>query len=646
MSNNKKKLISKEESNEKQFLRNCYIAYLDNKDKASKNFDALFYFYRAFYITPNFKIKIMITRRSYVLFKIFEEVFKAEKYNSSGEFFTSNFISQISSMSNISEKNLLLIDDIVINGRTMLQAYMKLSNLLNIDEENIELHAFLINKEAKCLEDIQNRFIDYAKEVKVSESYWRSISDELNLFIAVTNIGYTSYIDTIKLPSPEIINELIAKKAGYTEQTNLLFKKIGLKSYIKELTAEDFKGKQSFFSLLKNLDIFPCIRIYVRTTDISDENNRRGVIPAIFNRVTVIPFAYLPSIKTSKFVMYANKILDYLKEFTTIDDDKANKIIDICNRIDNNNYKNIESGKDDDLIYLYEWLSFVLSKLIGKVWEDEYSSIDNNTLILDGINYGISCHETFNETYLQDQDIDFYNKNIKIDNSQSFKTCKTDVSIGRNIINNSAELECVSKFRDIKEELEINNSEQSSLEILKHILPVYLSEVRKLDEMRATYHEDRLKGLRADDIYFIFNDQNNINIKKELIMELMINSWDCGDGSGAPKIFGSDDKKNISTSIINGEQIYRYIFDSNPQETFDFKLFYNNSIMNDYYALERFANYMDELSGKKTYINFLRYFKENIKDFVAGINSDYVIDKNNKSLNRNINKVLKYVGVF
>lgn len=68
--------------------------------------------------------------------------------------------------------------------------------------------------------------------------------------------------------------------------------------------------------------------------------------------------------------------------------------------------------------------------------------------------------------------------------------------------------------------------------------------------------------------------------------------------------------------------------------------------MNDYYALERFANYMDELSGKKIYINFLRYFKENIKDFVAGINSDYVIDKNNKSLNRNINKVLKYVGVF
>ena len=51
----------------------------NNSDYAGGIFDSLFNYFRAFYIA-NFEVKILITRKSYMIFKIFEEVFEKDLY--------------------------------------------------------------------------------------------------------------------------------------------------------------------------------------------------------------------------------------------------------------------------------------------------------------------------------------------------------------------------------------------------------------------------------------------------------------------------------------------------------------------------------------------------------------------------------------
>ncbi|MEE0762038.1 MAG: hypothetical protein UIM27_03570 [Acutalibacteraceae bacterium] len=623
------------ESSKKSFLRNCYISYLKDQDKerAAGNFEALYNFYRAVYVSNNYQSKIMITRRSYVLFKIMEKALEDENYKKNGNFYTSNFISQISNTNDTDSKTILIMDDIVINGRTMEKAHDKLKKLLmaknkeNYKNIDIKLHAFLINKGAKCLKNIEKYFIN--DEVKVSEACWRSVSDELNLFIAVTNIGYTSYVDTVNIRFKDIdkISELINGDPCYTRQLNTMFNKINLNSYIKELTAVDFQGFPEFYKLLKRLGIVPFLRLYFRTEMIPGSNDNEDA--SLNNNAAVIPFAYLPSIKKSEFVAYSDVILSFLKKYTQISE---TTLLNIKNIVDSIDYK-----PDEEYIYLYEWFTFIISKLIETVLKRSCVLFDKDET--DEPVSGIACTETFNETYVKS--IDFNGESSAFEHEYFYKAPK------RWDVEQSCEKECVSKLDEVKDKQKDDKDNTSIDQNLRKALPEYLSEVRKIDELRAQSIEERLKGLRADDVYYIYKTE----LPMEAIMKVFINSWDCGDGSGAPRIFEYNNEKIISTSIINGEQIYRFIFDEYPLESYDFRLFYFNSIRHGYTDLKKFAEYMDKESDGSHHKNFLDYFQVSDgdsapQDLVAGISSAYAVNKSDPNLKKNFEKIMKYIGLF
>lgn len=626
------------ESSKKIFLRNCYISYLKDQDKkrAAENFEALYNFYRAVSVSKNYQSKIMITRRSYVLFKIMEKALEDENYKKSGNFYTSNFISQISNTNDTGSKTILIMDDIVINGRTMQKYYDKLKKLLevkyngNCKNINIKLHAFLINEDAKCLNNIKDHFINYEDEVKVSEACWRSVSDELNLFIAVTNIGYTSYVDTVNIRFKDIdkICELINRDSDYTRQTNTLFNRIDLKSYIKELTASDFQVFPEFYKLLKRLGIVPFLRLYFRTEMIPGSNDNEDA--SLNNNAAVIPFAYLPSIKKSEFVSYSDVILSFLEKYTQISKSIRLNIKDIVD--------NINDKPDEEYIYLYEWFTFIISKLIETVLKRSCILFDKDETYEPVP--GIECIETFNETYVES--INFNDESSAFEHEYYYKALK------KSELEQSSEKECVSKLKETRENCKNDKDNISIEQCLRKALPEYLSEIRKIDELRAQNMEERLKGLRADDVYYIYNTE----LPMETIIKVFINSWDCGDGSGAPKIFEyNNNEKIISTSIINGEQIYRYIFDKYPLESYDFRLFYFNSIRRGYTDLKKFAEHMDKESKGSHHTKFLNYFQDSFsevapQDLVAGISSAYAVNKNDPHLKKNFEEIMKYIGIY
>lgn len=545
------------------------LKMLFTKDQNDENyccqiFEALYNFYKAFYCSKNYTMKIMITRRSYVLFKIFSRCFENENIVKYGSFYTNTFISKLTK-EQIESNKILIIDDIIINGRTAGNSYDQLVKITESDDsilQNAFITAFLLNREGRCLNRIDKYLIAKDKIATTNEYGWREISDLLNVFIARVNIGYVSYIDTYHLP-------MVPNYENFENQSNVLFSNNNIKSYIYFPDEKDSSEHKEFFVLLERLNIVPCYRLY----------NYNG-------SWNFIPFVYLPTIKKDDFLEYFSCIVRNLH-------DKQEKFDFIKNKV----FSDI--NLEDEYIFWYEWLTFILSKCLADIYFK-----DNNLSYTSQMLVNLDCVENFKDYYF---DSICLNESINLPNRR-FCCSEDDIIM-------SKEKECVELFKKLYTD---NNANLDTV-----VFSEYLFQSRCIGQNRALSNLCRLRGIRVEDISYMCNESNTKIIKE------IINRWDCGDGSGSPKLFGNN-QEFISTSIINGEQVYRYPFDINMQVTFDFKILYDNCLLPVKMlmgAFTEFASYMFSQVHNSDYMKFANNFNEdNYDEFENSINSDSIID--------------------
>ncbi len=279
--------------------------------------------------TSDYEYKVLLTRRSYVLFKIFEYVFnhfpeervpfeqsKHETFKLNGKFLNTHSIYQIPYIGeDLSNKKILIIDDIIINGRTISNICKYLTEECNITIQNIKIWSIYCNDSAKCISDLQSRFghVRY-----VPSDYWKSLSNKLAEVIICLNVGYVSFVESYKTTS-SLENIFSDETLNIERNTNIYFEQMGITSKILFC---DFSNN------LNNYKVRPCVRFY-----------KKG------NEITVVPYVFLPSLKSEQVFNYCASLLAQFE-------------ICVPSAL-------MKQSKYRDII-LYQWTVYTLSKILLK----------------------------------------------------------------------------------------------------------------------------------------------------------------------------------------------------------------------------------------------------------------------------------------
>lgn len=570
-----------------------------------KNFrfyDKFYTFYKYILLVQNYAYKIMVTRRSYVLFKIFLSIFifedkKYEKCDISNVY-NSNYVNEINFSNNA---NILVVDDIIINGRSIDTICSIIDKKANIDSSGckITLLPYVINSQAKCIDNIRNLF-DEELKAEASESQWREISNQLNSFIIDATFGNVSYINTYRVDNYMSLFE----KKGIFNKKNKIAEAAKFDNYY--INSNSILKDKNYENLWNKFSIYSCIRI-----------QKRG------NKLAVIPFVYLPTINADCFIKYFNEILQCFEFSDKVTNEKIQGIKSYANKKERTNSK---------LVFLYKWLTYFLSECVADKMVQEIKSSTNEFQLTKCI----SCRESFSDNFYFDSIKCKLKQNELNAIAESFKNTSNDEFFGD---------ECYKILTDVYKK--ISNRKTESITVIDNNfiythLNEYLAEIRKVDQKRAEKKQERLEGLTVNHVMNFFEQirKNKVSIKQDEndIINILIYLWDIGNASGAPKIVHNC----ICNSTINGEHIYRYYFDKKPQITFDFKVFYNNTGITDEQKIRKFAKHMDNYFGTKDYEFFVEdIFNNGVPgDFENGLNVEDITECENDD---NIKIIMNYL---
>lgn len=256
------------------------------KNILGNDYDEVHEFYYKACVDEKYKYKIFLTRRSYVLYKIFVLIFQYENpdFRVCGEIYNSHSVKTMElEKDDVLKSKILVLDDIIINGRTVDKIFRELKNIFG-DRciENTTVWCIVRNQEANCLKEALTHFGHFRY---VTPDEWRKLSNKLTKFIVSSNIGYVSFIDTFYMDKKHftMIEDRFLDIEKYSRQS-LQFNEAGVKSSIyfyqfSNLNAEKYNIKT-------------CVRLYEKESSI-----------------TVIPYVFLPEILKSKCVAYCTELL-------------------------------------------------------------------------------------------------------------------------------------------------------------------------------------------------------------------------------------------------------------------------------------------------------------------------------------------------
>lgn len=160
-------------------------------------------FFKSFIKCENYKFKIIKTRRAYVLFRIIFEILSNNDDNGISEKQLSNiytdiftkskdFRNKIEDIRDDENLNILIIDDILIHGRSMcnlIESIKKISGQVSVNAS-----AIMVSEEAESKPDelcsIMEQDIFY-----VSEEHWKDLSNRLVSLILSSSYCYASFVD-------------------------------------------------------------------------------------------------------------------------------------------------------------------------------------------------------------------------------------------------------------------------------------------------------------------------------------------------------------------------------------------------------------------------------------------------------------------
>ena len=522
-------------------------------------------FFRNFIVTPNVD-KILITRRSYVLYKIFcmifsvsqleedKKAYDALKYNRNCVY-TTHSLPLLFARKQEKKRALLIVDDVIVNGRTINKVIQEIkARDLNW---KINLWCLRCNVEAAHFNDLKS-YLRHA--IFLSPYEWEMVSDRLTDAVIISNIGYVSFLKTYWL-TEELYFKIIER---------LSEKNFHKKDYVIETHSKDDEGlfslKCTFFLLNGNNTQYStkypfAIRLY--KTDWS---------------YLAIPYIILPSLNSKALISLCAKTLNDFSGNMNKDTIKIVKLLS----------QNIDEGTEapQDLgVLLYQAVVNSLSNAYFENILRDYIGDD----FLNQINVCFNPVESFSVYETEDVACKEQNESTMVIplSSSNLKAIDTTIWDQR-----------LQEIDICKETLaSVLENSDSFLSSMKQ----YFSKLRKLDDVRANQKRERLYGISLDDIKAGFLSSiatfSNTSIS-DFYLDLLY-LWDTGMASCV--ILAKRDIESNSlvfTEFVrHGDQAFRAIYSMYPDEYSVLRRF---SQVSDSYSESEillFAQYYSKLAG-------------------------------------------------
>lgn len=539
----------------------------------------LFNLYFESIISGKYDYVVLVTRRAYILFEIFlicmmQHGFTRDMLNVKIITSDSIFLLGLDDCK-YKEKRYLILDDIIINGRTIKTVYENLKQKLHV--KNIKIASMEYCENAKALDNLNEYLSD---DFKVSEQIWKADSNLLTDLIISSNIGYTAFVPSYIFSNVDDneIESLLEKL-----ETNNTLQKVDSR-VLSDCGVQSFfyfwNEKEKLEINIKPEDNIPvCTRLYYNKQD---------------KTFTVIPYVFLDNVLTSECIDYCNYLLR--NQGSTLSGCMEQFIKE-------------DENRNEKLALLYK---YVISYLCKQSFEKFYENYINSK-IAQYIHIK-TPYETF----------DFIGENKWVvnysgENNYALSKRKFEIVDNEDAIFSYGESK--QKFSEIANEIKTSHGSSSNMDKIIY----YLNYIKTIDDKNAQDYPEspRCVGIRVKDIVsaLLQNDNPDLNTCYELL-SIIINLWDEGTAAYNYSVLTSkNDGEIISGLLKNGEQIYNKIYMIYENVYSYFYRLYHKIFHYRFFQINKFAEFMENKTGNSDFTNFY-------KAIVCGSEKHYFVDLN------------------
>ncbi len=346
-------------------------------------------------ITVKCPYKVFLTRRAFVLYKLFRIVF-GNKIEAYGEIYNTH---SLPLLKNTKEGKILVVDDIIVHGRTMTRIVEKLQNW-NINKERIVLWCIRCNSKACNLENLKP-FLKHV--IYVTPEQWERFSDTLTKSIVASNVGYISFVDSYKVDDIDFLNI-----SDWADQLNLQVLPNNAEHFARySIESKILWGDFCHKDIIDKYGVTPCIRIY--------KNEAKELL---------IPYVFMPSLCLDKVYLFCRSLL---RDFGI------------------NEYPVIFDNQDPDLLALfYKWTTNKISFAFLESFVQEYELKFGKKL---NIFKELECNESYafkNECVVNT--LVEHSKVDSVDGSNVTEQLDKCLQLMNSLL---SQLECIQDFPDI-----------------------------------------------------------------------------------------------------------------------------------------------------------------------------------------------------
>ena len=542
--------------------------------------------------------KVLVTRRSYVLYKIFKKILKCKIR---GNVYNTHSLPLLQKNSNSNSSSIIIIDDIIISGNTIEKIVCSLKQD-GWDEEHINVWCL------RCIIDaprmhILKKYLSHA--IFATRYQVKLFSDMLTDVIMSSNIGFVSCVNSYRLKKNDSVEiyKSMSKTIAKIDHTNFELNTLNSTPTFqgnssKQVSVEVIWGPNLLDSkIIKQYNILPCIRVYSHGDD---------------SYLTVIPFSFLPSLPLHSAYDYLVSLLGDLS-------------IEIPNGFINSTSDLYDKGFDEkNVVLLYKWTVAKISEKILMDYVDKFSSLKSSDVLLPSL----VCDESF---LVVDQkcskrgiDCRQVDDNIQEWNSKGVENS----SIQNDDILFCKKLLC-EKFADSK----------GSNRPLENAYLDYLHSIRGIDETNVTLGENKHAGLQISDICDVFKEY-----PRQQVLNIIIQSWDKGESSYVIELIKDKlDYAYVTGLVRHGEQSYRGHFAAFYEVYPYFYHFFLQTHETDPKELNRFAQYFGNLQHCGRFVSFLNGMNQEdyLTDLMA-ITPESIEASNSENIKNTVSTYVNY----
>lgn len=504
----------------------------------------MYNFFLEFSITEKYEYKIIKTRRAFVLYQLFLQVFEDQykkQYDASfieeydvllERVYNDCLIGNECIMGDFKGKKLLIIDDILIHGRA-LNSFV--DNLFQYGVEDISVAVLMYNKTAECVKENLNAAIEKITNEKLrfstcsQEKSWEEFSNKIVYAIQQSGICYSAFVPQYRLKSSPFFVSL--DKYIVIEPNKLqMQKRSNLNISIYKETTRSFNNFR------------PILRKY--SYECGDQ--------------IIVPFVILPQFEVKCWIEINNSFFFDLAQREIISEDE--KSLFIISEKNEDNYIFRERIK-----YSYRLMTYLISCLyLLFVTRDSSEKLERIQTLLMSASFGKPIFNILNN----------------IENKMSHESSKNELeqimdafekSLGSKIYDSVIRNESLDIFyhsiSDIIMGVDINNIEHTEMKKnIDSIIQEYIDRIHQTNEKRALEKESRLEGAY---FYSMINVMENYYKFDDRIIDYFIarmcSKWDSGITSYIVDIHS--ESSYVGGCIIDGEQAYHEVipYDSNDE---------------------------------------------------------------------------------